>query len=116
MNRWQTAKRLAATALILLLTVLMILAICLVTIEWTGGVEQWQAWLRQHSSLLRIWRLTLYTALTYGWWRMRQRLRRRGMTQPQRNRLRRAEISAVLLMIVMETQLLYLDLSTVSIP
>lgn len=65
-----------------------------------GGIELWQAWLRDHASHLLIWRLLLYAGVGTGWWRVRQRLLARDPGHA--SRLRRAEIGAAVSIALLE--------------
>src|SRR3546814_5780281 len=38
-----------------------------------GGVEGWQHWLQAHAGHFFGWRLCLYGATAYGWWRSEER-------------------------------------------
>lgn len=109
MSRRQSARHTATIALALVLTTLTILGISIATIEWFGGIAHWQIWMNQNAWVLRLWRIAFYSALAYGWWRMRQHLLKRGFGRPQHQRLRRSEICSVTVILAMELQLLALE-------
>jgi hypothetical protein len=67
-----------------------------------GSIEGWERWLHAHSIHFLVWRLMLYAATAYGWWRMRQRLRQREPSPNARQRLMRIEIAAVIALVLLE--------------
>ena len=66
------------------------------------GIDGWERWLHAHSTHLLAWRLVLYAATAYGWWWMRQRLRRREASAETHQRLLRVEIAAVVTVVLLE--------------
>jgi len=67
-----------------------------------GSIDGWERWLHTHAAHLFVWRLLLYTATAYGWWRMRQRLRQREPGTETHQRLLRVEIAAVATIMLLE--------------
>ena len=101
--RWPDLKLLrplergALWALGLVLTVILINVLA---VRLLGDVQAWNAWLRDHALSLLLWRLGLYAALIYGWWRMRTQLLRR---EPEsRQPLRRAEAAGIAAQVLLE--------------
>ena len=101
--RWPDMKRLRPLGQGLLWSFGLVLAVILINllaIRLLGDVHAWSTWLRDHTLGLLLWRLGLYAALIYGWWRMRARLLRR---EPQsRQRLRRAEAAGIAALVLLE--------------
>jgi hypothetical protein len=79
--------------------VLVAAGINLVGISIVGDVSAWGRWLDDHAGYFLIWRLCLYGAVCYGWLRMRRRLSQDADT---RQRLIRAEIGAVVAVLLLE--------------
>lgn len=98
--------RLGAALLWALLVVLTAASINLVGIRLIGNLEGWSRWMRGHAAYFLIWRLCLYTATGYGWWWMRRRLRQRETSPESHRRLLRAEIAAVLAIVLLEGSVL----------
>lgn len=101
--RWPDLKYLRPVgrgALWGLALVLAAILINVLAVRLLGDVQAWSTWLRDHTLGLLLWRLGLYAALIYGWWRMRARLLRR---EPQsRQRLRRAEAAGIAALVLLE--------------
>lgn len=77
-----------------------VILINVLAIQLLGDAQAWSNWLRNHALGLLLWRLGLYAALIYGWWRMRTRLLRRAPeTSP---RLRRAEVASIAALVLLE--------------
>lgn len=96
--------RLARGQLILwaVLITLMVVVIGLLGIEAANDMNGWSHWLKSQATALLIWRLALYGATAYGWYRMRQRLTAEGLSKHQHQRLLYAEIAAVVTIAVLE--------------
>lgn len=75
----------------------------LLGIHLAGSVENWQRWMSDHTEVFLVWRLLLYGITVYGWIWMRRRLLAREPGTTTRQRLRRAEISTVLAVTLLET-------------
>ena len=101
--RWlfnrRTGVMLAWTFLLIAIAVI----VNLLGIRLVGSVENWQRWMHEHARFFLLWRLLLYAITVYGWLWMRRRLLAREPGNTTRQRLRRAEISAVLAVILLET-------------
>lgn len=67
-----------------------------------GSVAAWQRWLHMHAWMFGLWRLGLYVAILRGWWWMHMRVRQRDGSPDARRRLIRAEIAAVLAIVLTE--------------
>ena len=80
--------------------ILVAAAINVIGIRVVGDVNGWAQWLRAHRADFLVWRIGLYGATAWGWWRMRERLRRREPDAPAR--LRRLEIAAVVVIAALE--------------
>ena len=84
------------------LVVALAVVVNAVGIHVVGSVAGWQRWLRMHESGFVAWRLTLYAATALGWSRMRRRLTQHTGPSDARGRLLRAEVSAVLVILLVE--------------
>lgn len=91
----------AALAMLLAITI-VIIAIHAVGIRIVGNVAAWQRGLHVHAWMFRLWRLALYVAILRGWWWMRTRVHHRDRSPDARRRLMRAEIAAVLAIVLTE--------------
>ncbi|CAJ4012817.1 Uncharacterised protein [Burkholderia pseudomallei] len=67
-----------------------------------GSVGAWQRWLHAHAWMFALWRLSLYAAIVRGWWWMRARVRQRESSPDVQRRLMRAEVAAVLAIVLTE--------------
>lgn len=85
-------------------TLLLAVAVLInvVGISMAGSIENWQQWLTAHASLFLAWRLLLYAGTVWGWIWMRRRLLARQPEASARQRLLRAEITAVLAIAALE--------------
>lgn len=81
--------------------ILVAAAVNVIGIRIVGDVNGWAQWLRAHRADFLAWRIGLYGATAWGWWRMRERLRRREPDAPAR--LRRLEIAAVVVILALES-------------
>ncbi|WP_447759578.1 hypothetical protein [Pseudomonas moraviensis] len=77
-------------------------ALGLLAAEGTDNVAQWSNWMRTHHAALLVWRLPLYIATVYGWYRMRVSLIKRGFTFHQHQRLLYAEVAAITVLAMLE--------------
>jgi hypothetical protein len=73
-----------------------------VGIHVVGSVAGWQRWLRAHEGWFIAWRLALYSVTARAWWRMRARQQLQALTAEARGRLRRAEVAAVFVVVLIE--------------
>ncbi|SDG71202.1 hypothetical protein SAMN05216603_103134 [Pseudomonas benzenivorans] len=91
---------LASLGMIVLLSILAVL-LGTVIMQLFGSVEQWRQWRVENYWLLLAWRLCLYTVLVMFWLQLKARLPKvaPGST---RNRLIRAEVMVVLLVLLIE--------------
>ncbi|KIP19731.1 putative membrane protein [Burkholderia sp. MSHR3999] len=87
--------------MLLAITVVMI-AIHAVGIHLVGNVAAWQRWLHVHAWMFRLWRLALYMVILRSWWWMRTCVRQRDPSPDAQRRLMRAEIAAVLAIVLTE--------------
>lgn len=62
---------------------------------------RWQAWRVEHSGYMFIWRLTLYTALTIAWIKLKSH-RGKNSSPAERKQTRRIETLMVLLLLMIE--------------
>jgi len=102
MKPWWKPRRLTVFVAASALTVITALGISLVGVELAGGAPEWQQWLKDNTSYFRVWRILLYSALAYGWYRLRRRLHRQGISTEQHYRLLRTEIALVALLLLLE--------------
>lgn len=108
--RWlfnkRTAQALGWSALLLLVAV----AVNVAGIGIVGDIQGWSQWLNAHARIFLIWRIVLYLALGYGWWRIRRRIgghiggRIAGAEGSARTRARliRVEVAAVVALLMLE--------------
>ncbi|MCW5706962.1 hypothetical protein [Shinella sp.] len=78
----------------------------LVGIRMAGDVAAWERWLHRHSLWFLVWRLTLYAGIAAGWIWMRKRVLDREPDSTTGQRLRRLEVAAVAVFVVLEASLL----------
>lgn len=98
-ERWQTAmRRLMPGLLWSSLVIGMAIVVNLVGIGLIGSMADWHGWLRAHAGHFLVWRLCLYTALAFGWWRL---LRQHALTA-DRTQLRRTEAATVIVIFLLE--------------
>lgn len=81
---------------------LAFIVVGLLTLEAANDLNGWYSWLDRNKTALLIWRLTLYGATAVAWYRMRQRLTRRGLTAEQHRRLLCAEVAAIGVLTLLE--------------
>lgn len=74
----------------------------IIGIRLVGDVEGWSRWMRVHSGIFLVWRLCVYGATGYGWWRTRGRLRQREPSAEAHRRLLRTEIASILAIALLE--------------
>lgn len=98
--RWIGHTRFLSVLLWGLLVALIAAIVNIIGIRIVGSVSGWAHWLQTHRVSFLIWRLCLYSATVWGWWWMRERIRRR---EPgAEHRLRRVELAAVLAVVALE--------------
>ncbi|CAJ9214764.1 Uncharacterised protein [Burkholderia pseudomallei] len=87
-----------------MLSALMMVAIVVhvIGVRLVGSVAAWQRWLHTHAWMFGLCRLGLYAAIVRGWWWMRTRVRQRESSANAQRRLMRAEIAAVLAIVLTE--------------
>lgn len=81
--------------------ILVAAAVNVIGIRVVGDVNGWAEWLHAHRADFRVWRIGLYGATAWGWWRMRKRLRQREPDAPAR--LHRLEIAAIVVILTLES-------------
>lgn len=98
--RWLPLRRLLWALLWALALILIAALVNVIGIRVVGNVNGWAHWVRAHRGDFLAWRLCLYGATAWGWWWMRERVRRR---EPRAHtRLLRVEIAAVLVILALE--------------
>lgn len=98
--RWLPLRRVLWALLLSLALILVVAAVNVIGILAVGNVNGWARWLRMHRADFLTWRLCLYGVTAWGWWRMRERVRRR---EPgAHTRLLRVEIAAVFVILALE--------------
>ncbi|MCU7247302.1 hypothetical protein [Pseudomonas koreensis] len=103
MTRRQTTRIILALLLfwgVLLSLVTLVLA--LFVLDGTHNTGGWSSWSRSNQAALLVWRVPLYGATVYGWYRMRLRLSQRGIPHDQNRRLIYAEAAAIVLIGLIE--------------
>lgn len=98
---WLFSRRVGVALLWLVLVIGIAVAVNIVGIRVVGGIDGWEHWLRAHTAHFFVWRLVVYAATAYGWWRMRVRLRREPGPETHQ-RLLRTEIAAVVTVVLLE--------------
>ncbi|MDU8358415.1 hypothetical protein [Pseudomonas syringae group sp. J309-1] len=100
--------RRSATAL-LSLTWPIVLTIVLATVFMTtiahyfGDIERFIEWQKAHYGFMLAWRLSLYAAIGFGWYRLRCALKRQASpTTPFPSGLRRCEVMAIFVVLLFE--------------
>jgi hypothetical protein len=102
MTRWRNVRHISVFVAALALTSIAGIGISLLGIELAGGIPEWQQWLKDNAGYFRLWRVLLYSVLAYGWYRLRRRLHRQGISTEQHHRLLRTEIALVALLLLLE--------------
>lgn len=98
--RWLAHSRFLSALLSVLLVVLIAATVNIVGIRIAGSVTGWARWMQPHRVFFLLWRLCLYSATAWGWWWMRERVRRR---EPDAvGRLRRIELAAAVTIVALE--------------
>ncbi|QTB44274.1 hypothetical protein J3J51_00470 [Burkholderia pseudomallei] len=102
-HRWRSIPR-SLTVVLAMLAALTVVTIVVHVIgaRLIGSVAAWQRWLHAHAWMFALWRLGLYAAIVRGWWWMRTRVRQRENSSETQRRLMRAEIAAVLAIVLTE--------------
>jgi hypothetical protein len=77
-------------------------AVFVLGVRLLGDVQSFESLLKEHRFYLLAWRCVLYEATFAGWCWMRKRLLQREPDNPTRTRLRRCEVSAVAVIVVLE--------------
>lgn len=99
---WLFNRRVGMALLWALLIAGVAVVVNVVGLGIVGSIDDWEHWLRAHSTHFLVWRLLVYTATAYGWWRMRRRLLEREPSAESHQRLRRVEIAAVVTIALLE--------------
>lgn len=99
---WTWGRRASMTVFWLVALVVVAVAVNLVGIRVVGDAEAWRQWLRGHATYFFAWRLGLYGAIAYGWWRVRSRVIQRDPSAGARMRIMRAEVAAVVVLALLE--------------
>ena len=95
-------SQVARTLLWVMLLVLVAIGINVLGIRLLGGTISWSHWLTAHREHFLMWRICLYGAVAYGWWRMRSRIARCEVSPDTKMRLGRAEIGAAIAILALE--------------
>ena len=106
LGKWLFSRQLGRTLGWVALIVLVAIAVNVVGIRLIGDVEGWGRWLDERAGYFLVWRLCLYGATAYGWMWMRRRLRARDASAETHQRLLRAEIGAVAVIVLLEISVL----------
>lgn len=84
------------------LSILILAVMGLISIEAANDVNDWNQWLKAQATPLLVWRLILYSATAYGWYRVRRHLSNEGLSTQQHQRLMYAEMAAVFAITTLE--------------
>ena len=111
---WPRARLLGRRLVAVLAWVLLVGGVCVAItatgIRVVGSIDGWHRWVQEHSAHLLAWRVLLYAATGYGWWRMRRRMLEREPSDETRQRFARIEIASVAALVLLEgSQLLTND-------
>lgn len=104
--RWLFNRRAVWTLLWTVLLLAAAVAANVAGIYFIGSISGWEQWLAEASGFFLLWRLCIYGVTAYGWVWMRRRLLARHSDAHTRRRLLRAEIAAVLALVILECSLL----------
>lgn len=99
-------RRLCRALASITLVVLAAVLINALGIGLVGDIDGWTRWLEQRAGYFFAWRLCIYSATAYGWWKLRSRLRERDPSPEARRRLLRAEIGAIASLALLEASVL----------
>jgi hypothetical protein len=99
---WLFNRRVGLGLLWALLVAGIAVAINVIGIGVVGSVAGWERWLSAHSLHFLVGRLLLYAATAVGWRWMRARLHEREPEPEAGQRLRRAEVAAVVAVVLLE--------------
>ncbi|NLC35488.1 MAG: hypothetical protein GX772_03435 [Alcaligenaceae bacterium] len=106
-QRWAGWKWLVLALVWLVVLVLIMAVLPALNPRLIEQAAHWQPWVQRHAVGFLVWRLMLYGGIAWGWWRLRGRLLEQDTLDPDtRQRLRRAQWSAVLALALLETSLL----------
>ena len=78
------------------------IGLALFTLEGASNIEEWNTWMKSNQAVLLAWRLPLYAATGYGWYRMRLCLMKRGFTRHKHHRLLYAEVATIAVLTLLE--------------
>lgn len=101
----QSAWRLAGTLGWLLILLGAGLLASLLASQLLGEPPDWRQWLNEHGGLFLAWRVLLYSGTLWGWLWLRRRLRAREPDGAAAGRLWRAELAAVVAVLLLEASL-----------
>ena len=104
--RWLSSRRAIRVLVWAVSLLIAAIAVNVVGIRIAGSIEGWQRWMAAQSGAFLAWRLLLYAATAWGWLWMRRRLRAREPERAAGQRLLRAEVAAIVAVIVLEASLL----------
>lgn len=97
---WLFNKQVRSALLWTILLIVIAALINLIGIRIAGDIEHWNIWLKDHAAIFLIWRVILYSVISYGWFWMRKRVIQR---EPMaKTRIIRAEIFAIGALLLLE--------------
>lgn len=99
---WLFNRRVGQSLLWALLVAGIAVGVSVAGVHLLGSIGGWKHWLRAHAGYFFAWRLLLYCATAYGWWRMRRRLRQYEPGSETLSRLRRTEVAALVSVVLLE--------------
>lgn len=71
-------------------------------IQLAGDIQNWSVWFNGHASAFLVWRIFIYSAVSYGWYQMRIRVLTREDDSDSKQRFLRIEIGAVCALLLLE--------------
>ena len=103
---WLFNRRVGCASLWASVLIGVCVVINLVGIHLLGGIGQWERWMAAHAGHFLAWRAGLYAALSVAWIRLRRKVVAVDAPIHAQVRLLRAEIAAVIAIVVLESTVL----------
>ncbi|RMO85347.1 hypothetical protein ALQ32_200179 [Pseudomonas syringae pv. tagetis] len=99
----RTAKSLLSFTWPVVLTVALAVVFMSAVVHFFGDIEQFREWQKTHYNYMLAWRLSLYTAIVFGWFKLRSALKQRvADTSQHPSGLRRCEVMAIFVVLLFE--------------
>ncbi|MDU8489401.1 hypothetical protein RYA07_13415 [Pseudomonas syringae pv. actinidiae] len=99
----RSAKALVSFTWPVLLTIVLAVVFMTAVAHFFGDIERFREWQQEHYSYMLAWRLSLYAAIGFGWFRLKRTLKQRALdTSPVPSGLRRCEVMAIFVVLLFE--------------